>query len=110
MDRSTLSHARLSLEQNATRLFRLFANGLFNYQVRGISTWEYQAKENSIMVKNIGNVPQGFESVSNVELQMVAGGLSWSGIWDSIKSAANWVATHVFVDFPLRMIGYKGSF
>jgi len=62
------------------------------------------------MVKNIGNVPQAFEPVSNVELQMVAGGLSWSGIWNSIKSAASWVADHVFVDFPHRIIGFKTGF
>ncbi len=62
------------------------------------------------MVKNMGNVPHGFESVSSVELQMVAGGLSWSGIWNSIKSAANWVADHIFVDFSHRLFGYKGTF
>lgn len=62
------------------------------------------------MVKSNKSIPQGFETVSKVELQMVAGGLSWSGIWNSIKSAANWVVDHVFVDLPHRIIGYKGTF
>lgn len=52
----------------------------------------------------------GLQPVSAEELMSIEGGLSWSGIWDSIKSAASWVADHVFVDLPNRLIGYKGRF
>jgi hypothetical protein len=49
-------------------------------------------------------------AVSPEELTLVTGGGILSSIWDGIKSAANWVYDHVFVDFGNRIIGYKGTF
>jgi len=49
-------------------------------------------------------------AVSAEELTLVTGGGFWSSLWDGIKSAANWVYDHVFVDFPNHVFGYKGTF
>jgi hypothetical protein len=57
-----------------------------------------------------------FHDVSPAELRSVEGGLSWSGIWDGIKSAASWVGDHVWgalTDMAGAagwILGLKGTF
>jgi hypothetical protein len=59
--------------------------------------------------QDLSRAAQRFEAVSVEEQMLVEGGLSWSGIWSAIKSAATWVKDNVFVDFGNWVFGWKGT-